>query len=121
VICVLALLLAVVLRLADPMAPAPRSDVERMLRRHVAAELADHSWRNREARLRARTRVIDRALRELHDPVLRACRDVHNRLAQPTWTGLVKPAKPYMVWPTFMGQPYRVPGLTLAQSMGVAA
>jgi hypothetical protein len=119
-ICVLALLLAVVLRIADPCAPPPRSDIERMLRRHVAAQLDDYSWRNREARLRARTRVIDRALRELHDPVLRQARAVHNRLAQPTWTGLVTPAKPYAVWPTFMG-PYRVPGLTLAQSMGVAA
>lgn len=120
-ICALALLLAVGLRLADPVAPRPRSDVERMLRRHVAAQLDDYSWRNREARIRAHTRCVDRALAELRDPVLRQARAVHNRLAQPTWTGLVKPAKPYMVWPTYMGQPHRVPGLTLHESMGIAA
>jgi hypothetical protein len=122
VICALALLLAVVLRIADPMAPAPRSDIERMLRRHVAVELADRSWHAAALREAREWALFDAVLAELRDPVLRQARAVHNRLAQPAWTGLVKPAKPYMVWPTYMGQPHRVPGLTLPRELtGVAA
>lgn len=120
-ICVLALLLAVALRIADPYAPPPRSDIERVLRRHVVAELNDRTWRARMVSAIADGRAIDRALAELRDPVLRQARAVHARLEQPTWTGLIKPAKPYAVWPTYMGQPHRVPGLTLRELAGVAA
>lgn len=120
-ICVLALVLAVALRIADPRAPGPRSDIERMLRRYVAAELDDRSWRNRQARQVAIARRMDRVAAELHDPVLRLARAVHARLDQPTWTGLVVPAKPYAVWPTYMGQPHRVPGLAMSREMVGAA
>jgi hypothetical protein len=116
-ICALALVLAVVLRMVDPMAPAPRSDVERMLRRYVAAQLDDRSWRNQQYRVVAVGRAIDRARAELNDPTMRYVRAVHNRLAQPTWTGLIRPAKPYAVWPTYMGQPHRVPGATLPREL----
>lgn len=120
-ICVLALLLAVAVRLAGPLPPPYRSDIEYRLRRYVAAELDDRSWRNRQYRQVAVARRMDRVAAELHDPVLRACRAVHTRLDQPTWTGLVKPAKPHAVWPTYMGQPYRVRGATLVDLIGVAA
>lgn len=113
-ICALALMLAVLLRIADPLAPPPRTDIERRLRRIVAAQLDDRSWRVGRRRALADEALMDRVAAELRDPVLRQARAVHDRLTQPTWTGLVKPAKPYAVWPTYMGQPYRVPGATLA-------